>query len=66
MEGKVSNDITPESTPQIYSQKSCILMGRVSTNFGKNFKISNLGVLPFFSVFVIIEPYGRESFLHHL
>ena len=32
---KVSNDIAPESTPQIHSQKLRLLMGRVSTNFLK-------------------------------
>ncbi len=30
---KVSNDIAPEGTPQSHSQRSCILIGRVSTNF---------------------------------
>ncbi len=65
---KNSNDISSESTHQIPSQKSRILLGRVTTKVVQRivkFQILDFGQL-FFSFFVNMEPYGSKSFKCHL
>ncbi len=42
---KIANDISSESTYQIHSKKSCILLGRVSTKVAQ--RIVNFQILYF-------------------
>ncbi len=52
IEEKISNNISSESTHQIHSQKSCILIGTVSTKVvQRNAKFQILDFCPFFVCF---------------
>ncbi len=46
---KISNDISSESTHQIHSKKSCILLGRVSTKVAQ--RIVKFQILDFGNLF---------------
>ncbi len=47
---KISNDISSESTHHIHFQKSCILLGRVSTKVAQ--RIVKFEILDFWQIFL--------------
>ncbi len=64
---KISNAISSESTLQIHSQKSCILLRRDPTKVVQRIvKFQILDFCQFFLVFVNMGPYGSKSFKQHL
>ena len=56
----ISNDIASESTHQIHSQKSCILLGRVSTKVVQ--RIVNFQILGFAILFSLTWDHMGKSF----